>query len=137
MSISDFEGLICPACSSTLDEKEMLSGNLVCSYCKTNLKQKKFLAFLEYLMQVGIVSDIDFFDPAIYGHEIEHKTTEERELEDFTNPEDYEDKTERLKNYDETADLKEVTTDEQEFRKWDGIDEDWQEFNKDKDKSNK
>jgi hypothetical protein len=23
-----FEGLICPACSSTLDEKEMLSGNL-------------------------------------------------------------------------------------------------------------
>ena len=27
-------------------------------------------------------------------------------------------------------DLKEVTTDEEEFRKWDGIDEDWQEFNK-------
>ena len=74
-------------------------------------------------------SDIDFFDPAIYGHEIEHKTTEEKELEDFTNPEDYEDKSEKMKNYDESADLKEVTTDESQFREWDGIDDDWEEFN--------
>ena len=131
-----FEGLICPACSNTLEE-EALKEKLICQSCKENLKQKKYLAFLEYLMMVGIVSDLDFFDETLYGDEIEHKTVEEKELEDFTNPEDYEDKTERLKNYDETADLKEVTTDEQEFRKWDGIDEDWQEFNKDKDKSNK
>ena len=124
-----FEGLICPVCSNTLNE-EQLKDKLFCEKCKTNLKQKKFLAFLEYLMQVGIVSDIDFFDPAIYGHEIEHKTTEERELEDFTNPEDYEDKTEKFKNYDENVDLKEVTTDEESFRKWDGIDEDWEDFNK-------
>ena len=123
-----FEGLICPVCSNTLEE-EQLKEKLFCEKCKTNLKQKKFLAFLEYLMQVGIVSDIDFFDPAIYGHEIEHKTTEEKELEDFTNPEDYEDKSEKMKNYDETADLKEVTTDESQFREWDGIDDDWEEFN--------
>tara|TARA_B100000029_G_scaffold489625_1_gene547557 strand:- start:1850 stop:2248 length:399 start_codon:yes stop_codon:yes gene_type:complete len=128
-----FEGLICPVCSNTLNE-EQLKDKLFCEKCKTNLKQKKFLAFLEYLMQVGIVSDIDFFDPAIYGHEIEHKTTEERELEDFTNPEDYEDKTEKFKNYDENVDLKEVTTDEESFRKWDGIDEDWEDFNKKSDK---
>ena len=31
---------------------------------------------------------------------------------------------------DVNDDLGEVTTDEQEFRTWDGIDEDWQEFNK-------
>ena len=41
-----FEGLICPACSNSLDEKNMLEGNLVCTFCKTNLKQKKYLAFL-------------------------------------------------------------------------------------------
>jgi len=128
-----FEGLICPVCSNTLNE-DQLKDKLFCEKCKTNLKQKKFLAFLEYLMQVGIVSDIDFFDPAIYGHEIEHKTTEEKELEDFTNPEDYEDKTEKFKNYDENVDLKEVTTDEESFRKWDGIDEDWEDFNKKSDK---
>ena len=126
-----FEGLICPVCSNTLDENE-LKEKLTCPHCKTNLKQKKYLAFLEYLMMVGIVSDIDFFDQAIYGHEIEHKTVEEKELEDFTNPEDYEDKTERFKNFDEKVDLKEVTTDEESFRKWDGIEEDWEDFNKEK-----
>ena len=124
-----FEGLICPVCSNTLDE-DQLKEKLFCEQCKTNLKQKKYLAFLEYLMMVGIVSDIDFFDPAIYGHEIEHKTTEEKELEDFTNPEDYEDKTEKFKNYDEPVDLKEVTTDEESFRECDGIEEDWEDFNK-------
>ena len=129
-----FEGLICPACSSTLDEKEMLSGNLVCSYCKTNLKQKKYLAFLEYLIMVGILPNVDFFDKAIYGDEIEHKTIEEKELEDYTNPEDYEDATEKFKHFDEQVDLKETTTEEEEFRKWDGIEEDWEDFNKKEEK---
>ena len=124
-----FEGLICPACSGQLKEEE-LKEKLICLTCKTNLKQKKFLAFLEYLMMVGIVSDLDFFDETLYGDEIEHKTVEEKELEDFTNPEDYEDKSEKLKNYDESVDLKEVTTDEESFRVWEGVDEDWEEFNK-------
>ena len=125
-----FEGLICPACSSTLEEKEMLEGNLVCSYCKTNLKQKKYLAFLEYLIMVGILPNVDFFDKAICGDEIEHKTTEEKELEDYTNPEDYEDTTEKFKHFDEQVDLKETPTEEEEFRKWDGIEEDWEDVNK-------
>ena len=125
-----FEGLICLNCSGQLDEEDIKLSQLQCPHCKIDLKNKKFIAFLEYLIMSGLVSDIDFFDQKLYGHEKEHITIEEKELEDFTNPSDYEDKTERLKNYDETADLKEVTTDEQEFRKWDGIDEDWEEFNK-------
>ena len=40
-------------------------------------------------MMVGILPNVDFFDKALYGHEIEHKTVEEKELEDYTNPEDY------------------------------------------------
>ena len=125
-----FEGLICPACSNSLDEDEIVKGNLVCSKCKTNLKQKKYLAFLEYLMMVGVLPNVDFFDKTLYGDEIEHKTVEEKELEDYTNPEDYEDATEKFKHFDETADLKEVTTDEETFRKWDGLEEDWEDFNK-------
>ena len=112
----------------------MLEGNLVCTFCKTNLKQKKYLAFLEYLIMVGILPNVDFFDKAIYGDEIEQKTTEEKELEDYTNPEDYEDATEKFKHFDESVDLKEVTTDEESFRKWEGIDEDWEDFNRDKKK---
>ena len=129
----NFEGLICPACSSTLNEHE-LDQKIVCPHCKTNLKQKKYLAFLEYLMMVGVLPNVDFFDKALYGDEIEHKTTEEKELEDYTNPEDYEDATEKFKHFDEQVDLKETTTEEEEFRKWDGIEEDWEDFNKKEEK---
>ena len=129
-----FEGLICPACTNSLDEQAMRDGNLICQHCKTNLKQKKYLAFLEYLMMVGILPNVDFFDKTLYGDEIEHKTVEEKELEDYTNPGDYEDATEKFKHFVETIDLKETTTEEEEFRKWDGIEEDWEDFNKNKEK---
>ena len=125
-----FEGLICPNCSGQLEEQEIKNNNLLCPHCGKNIRNKKYIAFLEYLIMAGLVTDIDFFDQSIYGDEIEKKSVEEKELEDYTNPQDYEDQSERMKNYDETADLKEVTTDEEEFREWDGIEEDWQEFNR-------
>ena len=129
-----FEGLICPACSNSLDES-FLEVNMICPHCSTNLKQKKFLAFLEYLMMQGIVTNIDFFDQTIYGDQIK-VTQEEKEQKDETNPDDYEDKASNMDLIEETPDLKEVTTDEEEFRHWEGLEEDWEEFNK-KEKSDK
>ena len=126
-----FEGLICPACSNPLDES-ILEENMICPHCSTNLKQKKFLAFLEYLMMQGLVTNIDFFDQTLYGDEIK-VTVEEKEQTDETNPDDYEDKSSNMDMIEETPDLKEVTTDEEEFRQWDGIEEDWEEFNKKED----
>ena len=123
-----FEGLICPACSNSLDES-FLEVNMICPHCSTNLKQKKFLAFLEYLMMQGLVTNIDFFDQTIYGDEIK-VTQEEKEQKDETNPDDYEDKASNMDLIEETPDLKEVTTDEEEFRHWEGLEEDWEEFNK-------
>ena len=123
-----FEGLICPACSNQLDES-ILEVNMICPNCSTNLKQKKFLAFLEYLMMQGLVTNIDFFDQTIYGDEIK-VTEEEKEQKDETNPDDYEDKASNMDLIEETPDLKEVTTDEEEFRHWEGIEEDWEEFNR-------
>ena len=123
-----FEGLICPACSNPLDES-ILEENMICSHCSTNLKQKKFLAFLEYLMMQGLVTNIDFFDQSIYGDEIK-VTEEEKEQKDETNPDDYEDKASNMDLIEETPDLKEVTTDEEEFRHWEGLEEDWEDFNK-------
>ena len=122
-----FEGLICPACAGELEE-EGLKKELVCPHCKTNLKQKKFLAFLEFLMMQGLI-DVDFFDQVLYGEEVK-KTVEEKELQDETDPEEYEDKSERMQYIEEKHDLNEVTTDEEEFREWDGLEEDWQEFNR-------
>ena len=126
-----FEGLICPACSTSIDEAmsgTIMRKKLVCPHCKTNLKQKKFLAFLEYLMMQGVI-DIDFFDEVLYGEEVK-KSIEEKELQDETDPEEYEDKSERMQYIEEKHDLNEVTTDEEEFREWDGLEEDWQEFNR-------
>ena len=123
-----FEGLICPACSNPLDES-ILEENMICSHCSTNLKQKKFLAFLEYLMMQGLVTNIDFFDHAIYGDEIK-VTEEEKEQKDETNPDDYEDKASNMDLIEETPDLKEVTTDEEQFRHWEGLEDDWEEFNR-------
>ena len=57
----EFEGLICPNCSGTLEEKTIKGGELKCPHCKVNIRQKKYLAFLEYLMMNGLVNDIDFF----------------------------------------------------------------------------
>ena len=131
------ENLICPNCSSTIDENVIAEESLICPHCKVNWKQKKFLSFIEYLMEQGFIEDIDFFDKSLYGDEIQLKTIEEKELDDETNPDDFEDVADKIELIDETADLKEVTTDEQEFRKWDGIEEDWQEFNKKEDNNTK
>ena len=56
------EGIICPVCESTLEELD-LRESLTCVSCKTDLRDRKFLDFLEYLMANGIVDNLDFFDP--------------------------------------------------------------------------
>ena len=123
-----FEGIICPVCSGSL-KPEDFDKDIICPHCTTKLKQKKFLDFLEFLMMQGLVSDIDFFDESLYGHEIQKSETEE-ELLDETIHDEYEDKSEKMEFVDEKHQLKEDATDEEEFRKWEGIEEDWEDFNK-------
>ena len=125
----DFEGIVCPACSFPLQE-EMLENNLKCTNCSTNLKQKKFLGFLEYLMMQGIVSNLDFFDEVLYGDE--RKNEESKELLDETEPNEYEDKSEQFERYEDSLNVDKNITNEEEFREWDGVEDDWQEFNKNK-----
>ena len=128
-----FEGIICPVCSGPLKEENFL-GAIICPHCNTKLKQKKYLAFLEFLMMQGLVTDIDFFDESIYGHEIEKSETEE-ELLDETIHDEYEDKSEKMEFIDEKHQLKETDTQDEEFTKWEGIEEDWEDFNKKDNKS--
>ena len=40
------ENLICPNCSSNINDTTIAEENLVCPYCKVNWKQKKFLSFI-------------------------------------------------------------------------------------------
>ncbi len=124
-----FEGIICPKCSNSIPE-EHLEHKLSCPSCGVNLKDKRFLGFLEFLMEQGIVNNIDFFDEILYGDEIKKNETE-KEQKDETDPDEFENKAEKMDRYDDiNVDLHEVSTDEKEFRKWKGLEEDWQEFNK-------
>ena len=106
----------------------------MCPHCHTKLKQKKYLAFLEFLMMQGLVEDMDFFDQSLYGDEIKKSETEE-ELLDETTHDEYEDKSEQFERYEDSLNVDKNITDEKEFREWDGVEYDWQEFNKKNDKA--
>ena len=45
------EGLICPVCENTIEEVD-LRHSLKCPHCSANLKSRKFLDFLEFLMAI-------------------------------------------------------------------------------------
>ena len=126
------EGVVCPECNEPLDEKE-LAKSLVCPNCRTNLKSRKYLDFVEFLMAQGIVTDMDFFDQALYGTDAVFE--QDSEDQDETDPNEFERLDHQIKNLDEDVDLNEVTTDEEQFRQWEGIEEDWEEFNRRQDAS--
>ena len=109
----------------SLDEKDQLLQNLVIagiSQGEANAIGADVVKSREFLN--------DFFDEILYGDEIKKNETE-KEQKDETDPDEFEDKAEKMDRYDDiNVDLHEVSTDEKEFRKWKGLEEDWQEFNK-------
>lgn len=122
------EGIVCPECSVPLHD-EQLQESLVCPSCKTDLKQPKFLDFIEYLIANGIVSNIDFFDTALYSDEIERLDPSDQEEVD---PQDYEKKKESFSLFeDEIEKIVQQESDEiEEMDEWEGLEEDWEEFNR-------
>ncbi|MCK4579544.1 MAG: hypothetical protein KAU50_12200 [Candidatus Marinimicrobia bacterium] len=121
------EGIVCPECNETLDEKE-LAKSLVCPSCRTNLKSRKYLDFVEFLMAQGIVTSMDFFDQSLYGADAVFE--QDIEAQDETDPNEFERIDKQIQNLEEDVELNEVTTDEEEFRQWEGLEEDWEEFNR-------
>lgn len=121
------EAIVCPECNEPINEDE-ISKSLVCPNCRTNLKDRKYLDFVEFLMAQGIVTDMDFFDQSLYGDDVVYEPDIE-EL-DETDPNEFERLDQQIQNLDEDVELNEVTTDEEEFRQWEGIDDDWEEFNR-------
>ena len=58
------EGIICPVCENTLEEID-LRDSFICYHCRTDLKDRQYLDFLEFLMANGLVDNLDFFDPSV------------------------------------------------------------------------
>lgn len=64
--MSSFNELLCPKCGEALNKKA-LKTRLYCPRCKTNLKNDIYIDFLEYIIEQGIVDNLDFFDPSLFG----------------------------------------------------------------------
>jgi hypothetical protein len=120
------EGIICPVCESTLDD-DHLRESLVCEFCRTDLKDRKYLDFLEYLMTNGIVKNLDFFDTEVYSEDIERLSPEDEEDGD---PADFEKKKYNFNFYENEMVHKSKDDDEVDYKEFDGLNEDWEEFNR-------
>ena len=120
------EGIICPVCESTLDD-EHLKETLKCVFCRTDLKDRKYLDFLEYLMTNGIVKNLDFFDTEVYSEDIERLSPEDEEEVD---PAEFEKKKDNFNFYENEMVHKSKDDDEVDYKEFDGLNEDWEEFNR-------
>ena len=120
------EGIICPVCESTLDD-EHLKETLKCVFCRTDLKDRKYLDFLEYLMANGIVKNLDFFDTEVYSEDIERLSPEDEEEVD---PTEFEKKKDNFNFYENEIIHKAKDNNEPDYEEFDGLNEDWEEFNR-------
>ena len=86
------EGIICPACENSIDEID-LKHSLKCPHCNTDLKDRRYLDFLEFLMANGIVENLDFFDHEVYSDDVDDlDQTKEEEVD----PAEFEKKKEEI-----------------------------------------
>ena len=67
-----------------------------------------------------------------YERELDRRIDEGKEMKDETDPDSYENKSEKFGKYEDNLETDQVTTDETEFREWEGIEDDWEEFNRKK-----
>ena len=128
------EGIICPACEGPLEEID-LKESLTCKHCKTDLKDRKYLDFLEYLMANALVEDLDFFDQKVYSEDVERLEPDDEEDVD---PDDFEKKKDIFTLYETEMEIyKQKALDEEikGYEDFEGIEEEWQDFNQSKTKN--
>ena len=129
------EGIICPACEATLEEAEIRE-SLTCKLCKTDLQDRRFLDFLEFLMANGMVEDLDFFDQKVYSEDVERLEPDDEEDVD---PNDFEKKKDIFSLYESEMEMYKQKAEDEEikgYEDFEGIEEEWEDFNRrDDDKS--
>ena len=120
------EGLICPVCENTIEEVD-LRESLKWPHCAADLKNRKYLDFLEFLMANGIVDNLDFFDQEVYSDDVDDLDQTKEEEGD---PSEYE-KRKDLFNIYENELLPEDKTDEniKEYSQFEGLNDEWEDFN--------
>ena len=125
------EGIICPACEATLEEAEIRE-SLTCKLCKTDLQDRRFLDFLEFLMANGMVEDLDFFDQKVYSEDVERLEPDDEEDVD---PDDFEKKKDIFSLYETEMEIYKQKAEDEEikgYEDFEGIEEEWEDFNQSK-----
>ena len=123
------EGIICPACEATLEEAEIRE-SLTYKLCKTDLQDRRFLDFLEFLMANGMVEDLDFFDQKVYSEDVERLEPDDEEDVD---PNDFEKKKDIFSLYESEMEMYKQKAEDEEikgYEDFEGIEEEWEDFNK-------
>jgi len=118
------EGIICPNCGANINEAD-LRKKLACPHCKKDLKDRSYLDFLEYLMTNGVVENLDFFDTAVYSEDIERFDQDGEDDVDITEHEKRKDNF----NLYENEMVKQQEEEEIDYKDFEGLDEDWEDFN--------
>ena len=128
------EGIICPVCETTLEEVD-LKESLTCKNCKSDLKDRKYLDFLEFLMANGLVEDLDFFDPKVYSEDVERLEPDDEEDVD---PAEFEKKKDIFSLFEGEMEMYKQKAKDDEikgYEDFEGIEEEWEDFNQSKTKS--
>ena len=122
------EGIICPNCGVSLEDVD-IKESLTCRYCKVNLKDRKYLDFLEYLMANGLIEDLDFFDQKVYSEDVERLEPDDEEDVD---PAEFEKKKDIFSLYESEMEMYKQKAEDDEikgYEDFEGIEEEWEDFN--------
>ena len=122
------ECIICPNCGASLEEVD-IKESLTCRYCKVNLKDRKYLDFLEYLMANGLIEDLDFFDQKVYSEDVERLEPDDEEDVD---PAEFEKKKDIFSLYESEMEMYKQKAEDEEikgYEDFEGIEEEWEDFN--------
>jgi hypothetical protein len=79
-NLDQVDEILSPCCDEEI-RVSAIGDKLKCPLCKTNLKQRAFLPFLEYLMENGHVENLDFFDLDLYNQDKESLDSQDEELD--------------------------------------------------------
>ena len=129
------EGIICPNCGAPLEDID-IKESLTCRYCKVNLKDRKYLDFLEYLMANGLIEDLDFFDQKVYSEDVERLEPDDEEDVD---PAEFEKKKDIFSLYESEMEMYKQKAEDEEikgYEDFEGIEEEWEDFNQRDSKDN-
>ena len=122
------EGIICPNCGASLEDVD-IKESLTCRYRKVNLKDRKYLDFLEYLMANGLIEDLDFFDQKVYSEDVERLEPDDEEDVD---PAEFEKKKDIFSLYESEMEMYKQKAEDEEikgYEDFEGIEEEWEDFN--------